>query len=458
MTFTSFMTGLGAGVGGALGMGSDVGAAIGNRVGSLFEWDVSQTDSERQAQEDGNNERDRIYAANQSLANGFTGEYAAQVVPPVMETFNDMSHERIMQFVNSINVESLGTSIDGWTTLANDTKTKGQAFHDNIEKEMERGWSGSAATQALASTKSYLTDVGKVEQAARLIANKMEEARSGLQQVKYSVPHESDDQSSSKLGIVTSVLSPALGLVIDATSSGRSNAAEESAREVMNTVYKPVAQQSDTQVPKVPQPADPSSGKPNDPGDDDNPTGGGNPNTDDPGSTKPTTEDPSTDDPTTEDPATEDPSTEDPSTEDPSDDDTSDDDTNPSSTQPETPTTTDPGTVPAGTTPSGLTPGGGSPGGSPGGGLPSGGTPSGTPGTPTAGTPGSPNAGGTIGGTTSGASGGRGMMGGMGAPGGRGGGRDEDDEHNAPDYLRGVHEELLGPDRLHVPPVIGGDA
>ncbi|MGW4634002.1 PPE domain-containing protein [Nocardia sp. NPDC004415] len=455
MTFTSFMTGLGAGVGNALGMGSGVGAAIGNRVGSLFEWDVSQTDTERKAQEDGNNERTRIYADNKALANGFNGEYTTQVVPAAMEDFTDMSHSRIMQFVNSVNIETMGKSIEGWQTLAKDTGTKGQAFHDNIAKEMERGWSGSAASQALASTKSYLADVGKVKQAAELIANKMEEARSGFQQVKYSVPHESDDQSTSKLGIVTSFLSPAAGLLIDATSSGRSDAAQDAAREVMKTVYKPVAEQSDTQVPKVPLPVDPSSDKPDD--GKNKPTGNQNDNNNNQNGTKPTTTNP-----TTEDPTTEDPTTEDPSTDDPSDDDTTDDDTNPSTTQPdttpETPTTTDPGTTPAGTTPSGLTPGGGSPGGSPGGGSP-GGTPGGTPGTPTAGTPGSPNAAGAAG--TAGTAGGRnGMtgMGGMGAPGGRGGGKDDENEHSAPDYLRGVHEELLGPDRLHVPPVIGGDA
>ncbi len=447
MSFASFITGL--------SNPSTFVPTLADRVGSLFDSDVEQTDTERKAQEDGNNERTRIYADNKTLANGFTGDYADQVVPPAMEDFTDMSHSRIMTFVNSISMEKMGTAINGWTTLASDTATKGQSFHDDIAKELERGWSGSAASQALASTKSYLAEVNKVEQAAQLIANKMEEARSGLQQVKYSVPHPSDDQSKSKLGIVASVLSPGTGLIIDAASNARSEAAQDAAREVMKTVYKPVAEQSDTQVPKVPLPADPSTDKDKpDDGTKNKPTG--NQNNNNQNSTKPTTTNP-----TTEDPTTEDPTTEDPSTDDPSDDDTTDDDTNPSTTQPatttpETPTTTNPGTVPAGTTPSGLTPGGGSPGG----GSPGGGTPGGTPGTPTAGTPGSPNAGGTAG-TAGGAAGGRnGMtgMGGMGAPGGRGGGKDDENEHSAPDYLRGIHEELLGPDRLHVPPVIGGDA
>ncbi|WP_196812171.1 hypothetical protein [Nocardia sp. CNY236] len=61
----------------------------------------------------------------------------------------------------------------------------------------------------------------------------------------------------------------------------------------------------------------------------------------------------------------------------------------------------------------------------------------------------------------SGAGGGRpgmaGMPGGMMPPGQRGKGDDEGNEHNSPDYLRGVQEQLLGPDIPAVPPAIGDD-
>ncbi len=42
-------------------------------------------------------------------------------------------------------------------------------------------------------------------------------------------------------------------------------------------------------------------------------------------------------------------------------------------------------------------------------------------------------------------------------PGQRGKGDDEGNEHNSPDYLRGVQEQLLGPDIPAVPPAIGDD-
>lgn len=447
MPFVAFMTGL-----------SNLRAAT-DRVGSLFDSDIAPAQSELDAQADGNKERNRIYGENQALASGFSGEYTQQVVPPVMETFTDMSHSRIMQFVESIDIGQMSTSIQGWTQLANDTTAKATAFHDNISKEMERGWAGSAATQALASTKAYLADIHKVDQAAKLIANKIDEARSGFQQVKYSVPHESDDQGDSKLGILVSVLSPATGKVIDSASAGRAEAAQAAAREVMRTVYQPVAQQSDTQVPKVPGPSKPQQDNPGngDPGDGpgsgitngDNSNTGGTPGTS-PANTTTEPEDPTTTEPGDDEDSGDDSSS---STEEPAA--TTPEDTTPAST----PATNPAATTPAGTTPNGLGSGGGA-----GAGAGAGG---GSPSVPGAGSS-LPGAGGAAPGAgagqklaaSAGGSAGRaGMpgMGGMGAPGARGG-KDDENEHGAPDYLRGVHEELLGPDRAHVPPVIGGDA
>ncbi|KAF0847958.1 hypothetical protein [Nocardia caishijiensis] len=444
MSFGSFLVGL--------SNPSTFASTVTERVGSLFDSDIAPTQSELDAQADGNSERTRLYAQNQALASGFSGEYTQQVVPPVMESFVDMSHSRIMQFVESIDVGQLSTSIQGWNQLATDTTAKATAFHDNISKEMERGWAGSAATQALASTKAYLADIHKVDQAAKLIANKMDEARSGLQQVKYSVPHESENQGDTVLGTVVSVLSPVTGLIIDSQSAGRAEAAQAAARQVMQTVYKPVAEQADTQVPKVPQPANPQQDDPAN-GDPGAGPGGGNTNDNNnnsngaPGTNPANISEP--EDPTTTDPGDDDsgddssPSTDDPAA-------TTPEDTTPASAPATTPATT----TPAGTTPNGLGTGGGAGGGG------------GSPSVPGAGSS-LPGAGGAAPGAgagqklaaSAGGSGRAGMpgMGGMGAPGARGG-KDEENEHSAPDYLRGVHEELLGPDRAHVPPVIGGDA
>ncbi|MFC4124469.1 hypothetical protein [Nocardia rhizosphaerae] len=453
MTFSDFMTALGNAA-----YTASSPSRIGDRVASLFDSDIAPTESELTAQADGNRERADLYAANSTLSAGFRGEYAPQVLGPVMESFHDMSHSRIMQFVDSIDVGQMSTSIDGWNQLADDTTTKATAFHDSIQREMERGWAGSAATQALANTRQYLADIHRVDQAARLIANKMAEARSGFQQVKYSVPHESESQTGSKMGLVVSYLMPGTPVLMDSAATARAEAAQAAAREVMNTVYKPVAVQSDTQVPKVPAPAKAPSGQPTDDGTQRRSTDNGS-TTD--GSVNGTTNGTTPGDPNATTPSEQ-------ATTTPGDDTGTDGDTTSSSatpsTTPETTTpSTDDTTAASTTAPGGTAPGGTTPGSGPGGtstGGPGGGGPSG-PSAPGAGQalPGggtqNPRAGTT---TTAGTAAGRtGMPGMMGAPGARAG-KDDEDEHKAPDYLRGVHEELLGPDRPQVPPVIGGDA
>ncbi|WP_052314104.1 PPE domain-containing protein [Nocardia thailandica] len=437
---------------------------LGGRVTDLFTSGISPTTPEKNAQTDGNNARNRLYAENATLGQGFSGEYTAPVlVDGVIENFVGVPHAKIMEFIDSIKLTEMSNSVQSWKDLATDTTTKATAFHDNIAKEMQRGWSGSAADSALASVKSYLGDVHKVDQAASLIANKMEEAYTGFQQVYYQVPQPSEGRSggilASGVNIVANSVLPGAGGVtgwfISGTDERRAQNAENKANEIMQTVYRPVALQADTKVPKVPLPVTPQA-KPNgeipDNDGDGNGNGSGNPNGTTPNGTNPNTNPAST----TENPAT---TTENPddTTTDDNDDDTS---TNPSSTTPQstTPETTNPttpnGTNPAGTNPAGTNPtGSGGPGsGSPGSGTPGAGKS--IPGTgqqnPTAAGAGTTAAAGTA---RSGMSG----MGGMGAP-GRGGGKEDESEHNAPDWLRRVYEELLGPDEKHVPPVIGGDA
>ncbi|MGW5573825.1 PPE domain-containing protein [Nocardia thailandica] len=435
---------------------------VGKRVTDLFTDDINPTSSEKDAQTVGNDARNRLYAENGALGQGFTGEYSAPVlVNGVMEPFLDMPHAEIMKFIDSIKLNDMNTSVQGWKTLAQDTTAKATTFHDNVAKEMQRGWSGSAADSALASVKSYLGDVHRVDQAASLIANKMEEAYTGFQQVYYQVPQPSEGRSggilASGVSIVANSILPGAGSATDwfisGTDARRTQNAQDEANEVMRTVYKPVALQADTNVPKVPLPTTPQAKPDSDiPGNNGDGSGSGKPTGTTPSGTNPTTNPTTTENPT--DTTTENPTTTDDTD---NDDDTS---TNPSSTTPQstTPENTNPttpnGTNPAGTNPAGTNPtGSGGPGsGSPGSGTPGAGKS--IPGTgqqnPTAAGAGTTAAAGTA---RSGMSG----MGGMGAP-GRGGGKEDESEHNAPDWLRRVYEELLGPDEKHVPPVIGGDA
>ncbi|MGQ4616492.1 PPE domain-containing protein [Nocardia sp. R7R-8] len=429
---------------------------LGERVGALFEQNIPEPNqAQRDAQTAGNDARTKLYAQNTSLTQDFHGDYLPPVVPAVLEQFVSMPHAKIMEFVNSVKLADMWNSVLGWQGLAKKTLQKAEDFQTNINNTIGQGWQGAAAGRALASVQRYVNDVHNLEQAANIVANKMEEAYTGFNQVYNQVPHETDKRSTSLAGVLlTGVASvvPGLGsasavgqLMAD---QGRAQKAQDRANEVMRTVYSPVALQADTNVPKIPGPIQPSD--PSSPGSPLSPSGT-------PGSPRPTGVNPSTGNPSNQPNG---PSPDPSSSPDPAQ-------TTPSSLQlPENPlgdnpTGRDPNaTSPApsspGTTPAGYHPSPGSPGpGSPGPGSP--GSPGSPPGSPGRGVPGQlPTGAPTVNPTAvgTGRPGMAGMPGGM-MPPGRGKGDDEGKEHKSADYLHRVHEELLGPDVQTVPPVIG---
>ncbi|MEU8900059.1 hypothetical protein [Nocardia sp. NPDC048505] len=443
MTFEAFM--------------GNLGGIVAGRVTDLFSDNISPVKAEQDAQAAGNADRNRIYAQNQALSTGFNGEYANTVVPPVIEPFVGMPHSRITQFISKIDLDQMWTSVDSWQKLAKKTMEKGDTYQADTKKEMDKGWSGSAAASALASVQAYIADVEKVEQAANLIANKMEEAFTGFSQVTYQVPHESEAREGGKLAGVVSAIGDAVlpgspvSNAISSNDAGRQKNAEDLANEVMRTVYKPVALQADAQVPKVPSPttpaARPDADVPVNKGGNGDGNGNGNPTSPksgDPKATDPAATDPASTDPASTNPASTNPASSNPASTNPAS-------TNPASTNPAT-TTNPTGTNPVTANPNRL--GTGTP--RTGTGTPS----SGTPGTPksVAGTGNTPAAAAAANSGKANSAAARSGMPGMGAPGRGNNNNDDESEHKAPDYLYGVHEELLGPDRKAVPPVIGGEA
>lgn len=454
---------------GELMPGSDrAGEYLGRKVGQVFDSTVDTSDEQRDAQDEGNRARDRIYSENAGLSSGFSGEFAPPVLGPgVLENFLGMSHEEIMGFVRSIKPGEMFESVDAWRTLAKDTATAAETFRDNILGQIQAKWEGLAADAAKDKVVAYVSDVDALENAALLVANKVEEAYSGFNQVVNQMPHPPEQPGSITSAIVGAI--PVVGSSASAAMAmayeGRSENAQNRAREVMDTVYKPVATQSDTNVPRIPGPAVPAAQAPTDTG---APAGSpgspGTPSTDTPGS--PTgTGDPDQRAEDTADPSQEPTVTDETGTETGTEDDGTSTDTTPTSTSTDQPTSQSPtSTVPTSTVPSSTTPTTTDPTRT---GTPSGPGSPGSPGTPTA----TPAPGRSIPGTglpdqaaataaartasQTGRSGMTGMPGMMG--GGARGKGDDDGEHEIPDYLRRVQEELLPQDQKTVPPVIGGD-
>ncbi|MEV0356951.1 PPE domain-containing protein [Nocardia sp. NPDC050697] len=445
-----------------------VGEALGRRVGQVFDTTVDTSDAQREAQDEGNRSRERIYSENAGLSSGFTGEFAPQVLGPgVLENFLGMSHAEIMRFVESISPGEMYESVASWRQLAADTAAAAKAFQAGILGQVNEGWTGLAAESAKQKVTEYVNDTGDLEQAALLVANKVEEAYSGFNQVVAQMPHPPEQPGSITSAVIGAI--PVVGSSASAAMSmayeGRSENAQNRAREVMDTVYKPVATQSDTNVPRIPGPAVPGvpeqsgGGTPSVPS-----SGAGTPSSGTPGSPSDTGDPDQQDTPADTDPGEDPSAAEEPDTSTDSSDDGTSTETDDSSTDDE-PTSQSPNsTVPASTVPTSTTPTTTDPTRT---GTPAGPGSPGSPGTPTA----TPAPGRSIPGTgmpdqaaaaaaartASTAAGRTGMTGMPGMMSGARGKGDDDGEHQAPDYLRRVQEELLPQDQRAVPPVIGGD-
>ncbi|MFI5720971.1 hypothetical protein [Nocardia sp. NPDC051750] len=369
---------------------------------------------------------------------GLVSEFGGQFGPPAIlqkDGFEGMTHQQIWDALQGVNSGLINDKANAWRALTTEAREANKEFLDGVNADLEAGWNGQSGTAAVNGVREFSTSFTSLAASFQIVAHGLDLIEGYLAQAKASVGKPDDE---SNVDYVTNLLLPD---DIFKTPQYRADEAQETARNVMINYYEPGAEEVDRKTPVLPEPVKPvdDGSKPQGT---DKPQGTTNPNgtSTDPG-TNP--EDPG-EQPTGEDPQSTEPQSTTPQSTEPQS-------TTPQSTTPTTPslttgTPTTPGT-PAGTpsgTPSGtpqatapLIPGQTVPGGP--------GKPAGTPATTTAA-------------NTSNRAGRTGMPGMM-SPGGARGNRDEDDEHETPDYLiydRG--SELLGTLPPALPPggVIGG--
>lgn len=424
------------------------------------------------AQEQWNQERTGIYLT-QHLAQ-FSSIFDGETQPPHItgpDNFDTMSLADMQAAVSAMKPSTAHSASEVWSTISSDLSTALSTFNKAFEAttNADNGWSGAAASAAVAAVNNYAAQSSSLPAAALAVSLKLSEMRTGLEQTQALMPGITvrPDTTGKTL--------PSDGeLKMDDYSTEE---ATEEGRRILRTVYGQVAVQSDTGVPfmpAAPKIAD-GSGDPGIPGPGPGGQSGGNsgggansgsPNgTPDPGS--PST--PGVDDPIVPEASPSIAPQQDGAT-------TAASASSPAATTPAsptgpsgTPTTSTPSSqVPSSTTPLATTPGVGRGGGASGG-TRGGGAIGGAGGGPAAGRslPGAPT--GDRAGPAAAAAGRSGVSGagrapmmgapGMGAPGaGKGSG---DDQHKSvPDYLISKEngELLLGlKDHKTVPPVIGGD-
>ncbi len=369
------------------------------------------------------------------------------------DKFETMDHQQIYAAVRDIDPTLVNSGADGWRALAGQARTAVEEYSTGIEQSITEHWNGQSGAKAIEATRQFATSFTSLAAGFQLVGHGLDLMEGHLAQAKGSVGEPDNLTFGDKLVDALPFQSVVKG------PSYRAEEAEEQARYVMITYYRPGAEDVDGRTPKF---AEPSS------------------STDGDGSDKPKTNDPGgpggTQTPTVPSGSTPQGSTPQGTTEQPTTPQTTDTDPSKSST-PTTPqsTNTDPSktatpttpqsanpSVPTANTPGSGVPGSGSPNlgsGVPGSGSPGTGTPSAgrsVPGAGAAGNTASKSNGSNRG---TGSSTGRAGTPGMGGAGGGRGKGDEDDEHSTPDYLIYDHgDELLGTQPPALPPggVIGG--
>ncbi|MBF6456199.1 hypothetical protein [Nocardia cyriacigeorgica] len=430
-----------------------LGHAAGQALG-LGEADQNKRDDQQRM-----NDEKAKWDADRAIVNnewsGLLGEYGSDQFDEraikVLDPFETMSHEEIYNAVKDVDPGVINSKADGWRSLTKKARDAVEIFSKGVEEDITNYWNGQSGTAAIEGTRAFATSFTTIAACFQMVAHGLDLMEGHLAQAKNSVGKPDNTTVGDKIINAIPFQSVIKGPEYRATE------AQENARFVMTTYYRPGAEDVDGHTPVLPQPKNPVDGKDegwkppvNPPGTSGWPPGGGGKN---PGEE-------------IENGGGENNGNGEESN--PSDDTT--DDTTPQSTTPAS--TTPASTTPASTQlPNSDLPRGtsGLPGGVGTGGMGSGGGPggSGVPSTPGMGRSvpggGANTQGKAAASTGAGAGSGRnGRMGmpGMGMPAGRGGGKGEDDdEHKTPDYLIYDHgDELLGSQPPALPPggVIGG--
>ncbi|WP_275074014.1 PPE domain-containing protein [Prescottella equi] len=212
-------------------------------------YDLNERDRVRDEQAHGNSERDDLYRQQNPLYGRFGDDEFDGPALGSPEPFEAMSHQDIKAAVDGMDGGSLRASAEGWTKIGQSLQQALNEFRDFITNETNGKWEGIAKDSAVAATGSYATESGRLADAGTLIGTKITEAATGVDQVKATVPPVS---GRSLIEIAFDAGVPGAG-VFKRFFHAQDESHQE-AIQIMRTVYTPVMQQADTNVPRLPEP------------------------------------------------------------------------------------------------------------------------------------------------------------------------------------------------------------
>ncbi|WP_433521766.1 hypothetical protein ACQPZ2_31430 [Nocardia pseudovaccinii] len=380
-----------------------------------------------------NQQRDGVRSTANGI--GFQGDFRPRSVKS-RDDFDTPSTSQLREKVDKIDLTAVGNLATAWNEIGKRAETSLNTFNEAMKRATDESiWKGASRNAVAKAVGDYSTQALQLANAAKLTGSKVAELETGLEPTKALVPHAPELRSN-----VENARHWIAGRGWRDNDEAESTAHAEAVR-VLRTVYAPVIEETDTNVPVIPKPDNPTAK----PGETPNTGPGYSPGGSQPGST-----------PGGSQPKQEPTSTEESPSTDPSSTQSTDGSTTPSTTSIE-PTTTKPDTTAtnpsSATTPTstGSPTHSGSPSGTPG-------STAQSPGRTVSGTP-TGSATPTTAASTTAATTGRNGMSGMGSPGNRGGKDENESTKGVPDYLINQQngEELTGlaDAPKTVPPVIG---
>lgn len=233
---------------------SEGAAAFYRNIGDLFQHDNAYARaSDRQAP--WNSERAGLYSENERLRNEFSGGYEPPSMP--CEPFDYMDHPEIYRKAQQIDATSAEDAARNWKIIADEFHSAAEDMRNETMQIITSGWSGRAAGSAANGIGQYVAESGQLVVGVRLVANKLAEVKTGLDETKSMVPPPPggvggvfDDKSAGQIAGTLMGGLPLLGGLKKAYHDDQEGEAE--ARRVMTTIYQPVTVQTDQGVPVLP--------------------------------------------------------------------------------------------------------------------------------------------------------------------------------------------------------------
>ncbi|WP_433611683.1 hypothetical protein [Prescottella agglutinans] len=211
--------------------------------------DYNERDRVRDEQASGNAERAGIYQEQTGLYSQVGNDFDDPVLGSP-DAFEAMSHQDIKSAVDAMNGEALRASAEGWKKIGQSLEQSLNDFRDFMSSTITDGaWEGVAADSAKLATANYAEDSARLAAAGKLVGSKIEEAATAIDQVKATVPPVAE---RSFLQSAIDRTLPSVGML--KFMLHERDEAHQEAIQIMRSVYTPVMQQSDTNVPKLPKP------------------------------------------------------------------------------------------------------------------------------------------------------------------------------------------------------------